>query len=320
VSYRDRWFWVPVPRGIANVRYAPARVVFTGDGPGSDGVVGWFPLGPRDPFVPWWGRRPSFSAPGATFVNQRFVTVVNRDAFVGGRFVDREMVRDQRVIRQAMAAPVLHGPLPFLPVAASVRFAPRGDGGPAMRPPRTFEGRAVVTRLAPPPAPPTFQSKMGLIKESGGRPVSRVSAEKLAGDGPRPRPVVNSRPAVPEGGKVLLTPKREQVETRKVRPGTVPEGRTMSKVDREPPPPGQGTRPGPDGGPPVKVDKPVDRGQPERHEAQPRPDVRPSARPEVKPEVKPEIRPDTRPVQRNVERPGEQIQPERRERLVKPEL
>jgi hypothetical protein len=171
---------------------------------------------------------------------------------------------------------------------------------------------------------------MGLIKESGGRPVSRVNAEKLAVDSPRPRPVVNSRPAVPEGGKVLLTPKRELVETRKVRPGTVPEGRTMSKV--EPPPAGPVGRPNPDGAPPVKVEKPVDRGQLERHEAQPRSDVRPPARPEFKPEarpevkpearpdIKPEVRTDPRPVQRNVERPGEQIQPERRERLVKPEF
>jgi hypothetical protein len=68
VTYRDRWFWVPVPRSVRSVRYAPARVVFSGGGPGwsegagGGGFVGWFPIGPRDVFVPWWGRRPQARA------------------------------------------------------------------------------------------------------------------------------------------------------------------------------------------------------------------------------------------------------------------
>jgi hypothetical protein len=206
----------------------------------------------------------------------------------------------------------------------------------------------VVTRLAPPPAPPAFQTKLGLIKESGGRPVSRVSAEQLAAQGQRQRPVVNVRPAVPEGGKVLLAPKREMVETRPVRPVTVPQGRTLStgpkpftgapagrtdreplpgpsafprpdggpaingqekQLDRRPPEPGK-TLPRPDGGPATRVDRPADRVQPEKRDVQPRPEVKPEARPETKPE------PRTAP--RNVDRPVEQGQPERR--LVRPEI
>src|SRR5205807_6042776 len=41
------WVWVPGPR-VARPVYAPALVVFVGTG----GGVGWFPLGPRELYVP----------------------------------------------------------------------------------------------------------------------------------------------------------------------------------------------------------------------------------------------------------------------------
>src|SRR5271166_150153 len=54
VSVEGRWGWVAGPVAVQAV-YAPALVVFIGGGPGAGGFggnVGWFPLGPREVYVP----------------------------------------------------------------------------------------------------------------------------------------------------------------------------------------------------------------------------------------------------------------------------
>src|ERR1035437_8032047 len=52
LSIRGRWGWVPGPMEVRPV-YAPALVVFVGGGGGGfGGNVGWFPLGPREVYVP----------------------------------------------------------------------------------------------------------------------------------------------------------------------------------------------------------------------------------------------------------------------------
>ncbi len=52
VSVGGRWGWIAGPVAVQPV-YAPALVVFIGGGPGGwGGNVGWFPLGPREVYVP----------------------------------------------------------------------------------------------------------------------------------------------------------------------------------------------------------------------------------------------------------------------------
>ena len=52
VSVGGRWGWIAGPPAVRAV-YAPALVVFVGGGPGGfGGNVGWFPLGPREVYVP----------------------------------------------------------------------------------------------------------------------------------------------------------------------------------------------------------------------------------------------------------------------------
>src|ERR1017187_2781104 len=52
VTVGGRWGWVAGPVEVQAV-YAPALVVFIGGGPGGfGGNVGWFPLGPREVYVP----------------------------------------------------------------------------------------------------------------------------------------------------------------------------------------------------------------------------------------------------------------------------
>ena len=48
----SRWGWVPGPVVTVRPVYAPALVAFVG-GPSADVQV-WFPLGPRDPYLPWY--------------------------------------------------------------------------------------------------------------------------------------------------------------------------------------------------------------------------------------------------------------------------
>ncbi|HEX7579963.1 MAG TPA: DUF6600 domain-containing protein, partial [Thermoanaerobaculia bacterium] len=265
ITSHDRWFWVPVPRTVAIVRYAPARVVFTGSGPGPN--VGWFPIGPRDPFSPWWGSRArvNVNLTNATYANRAHITVVNRETFIGGGEVRRGFVKDAAVLRQVAAAPVLRGPIPILPTTASVRVSAGQGSATVIRPPR-IESRVVVTRVAPPQAPPPFQAKLSLIRESGGMPVARVTADKLSTDSRGAKPVVPVR-AVPEPGKIVLTPKREGVEVRPIRPVTAPPGRVLSTPEQKPPvqkPPDQ---------------KPVALPPVERHEVRPAPEQKPVERP-----------------------------------------
>ena len=188
VTSSSRWYWVPVSPRAAYARYSPALVAFVGGGPGwsasfsigGGGYMGWFPLGPRDPFVPWWGSRARAygNVANATYVNRNYVTVVNQNTFVSGGNIARSYVRDPSVVRQIVAAPVIRGALPVMPVAGALRVS--GITATAARPPAPVNSRAVVTRLAPPPAPPTFQSKVASIREQRGAPVTAAAAAQLS--------------------------------------------------------------------------------------------------------------------------------------------
>ncbi len=48
--FGPRWGWIPGPRVVRPV-YSPALVAFVS---GGVGVTAWFPLGPREPYVPWY--------------------------------------------------------------------------------------------------------------------------------------------------------------------------------------------------------------------------------------------------------------------------
>ncbi len=101
------WAWVPGPV-MARPVYAPALVAFVG-GPGLGvgigvGAQAWFPLGPREPFVPWYHYGPTYirrvnvvnvtNVTNIHYVNREVaVTAVSGDAFRSGQPVSRAMVR-----------------------------------------------------------------------------------------------------------------------------------------------------------------------------------------------------------------------------------
>jgi hypothetical protein len=192
------WYWVPVARTVRVAAYSPALVAFVG---GSGGYVGWFPLAPRDPYYPWWRPAPLGGA-SVTYVNRSYVTVVNQTVFVSGGLVAGGVVRDRTVVRTIEAAPVLRGPVPVVPTRASLRMTTREVS--AARPPATAS-RSVVTRVAPPPAPPRFDAKVAVIREKNGAPVSPSDAARLVSTS-EARTSSRARPAS-AGGSPALAPK-----------------------------------------------------------------------------------------------------------------
>lgn len=189
VRYHERWGWVPGPVNVRPV-WSPALVVFAGGGGG--GLSMWFPLGPGEPYRPWYRCSPRYidqvnitnirEAPrvhversyvnivnvtnvtNITYVNKTYVTAVPRDDFASGRRVRDVAVRvDPRQMQQvhALAQPqVAPPPRPIIshPVAHPV---PVSIQRPVLI---NQQGKQIVARpgaapVAPPvrPAPPVRQ-------------------------------------------------------------------------------------------------------------------------------------------------------------------
>jgi hypothetical protein len=123
------WAWVPGPVVMRPV-YAPALVAFVG-GPGFGvgigvGVQAWFPLGPREPFTPWYHYGPTYirqvnvvnvtninvtniNVTNIRYVNRELaVTAVSGETFRGGQPVARGLVHvapEQMARAQVIAHP-----------------------------------------------------------------------------------------------------------------------------------------------------------------------------------------------------------------------
>ena len=163
---RGRWGWIPGTR-LARPVYAPALVAYV-DGAGwsaslsfgSNGGVGWVPLGPNEVFVPAYHASADyrrsvnsgsvnvtridvnrFDPSTAHFVNRNVpgaVTAVPRDAFTESRPVGRAAVRvplNDLTTAHTTAAPVAAG----RPLAAPPRGSPNrarpDNAGTIRRPP-----------------------------------------------------------------------------------------------------------------------------------------------------------------------------------------
>ena len=213
------WGWVPCRPaavvGVAYVRpvYAPALVAWVGGphfavgvGVGGGVGVGWFPLGPREVYVPSYRVSRTYvnnvnvsnttvnttvvnnyynntvvnknvNVTNVNYVNQRVpgaVTATSSQAFTGGQPVARNIVKvDQRAVATAPVAATA-------PAATPSRQALLGTGGPsAAQPPARFVNRAVVAKTAPPPPPPSFDRQQAAIRQNGGQPVSPAQVHQL---------------------------------------------------------------------------------------------------------------------------------------------
>ncbi|HWK75058.1 MAG TPA: DUF6600 domain-containing protein [Povalibacter sp.] len=202
---RSSWYWVPGPI-YARPVYAPALVAWTGT-PGFSvslsfgSGIGWFPLGPREAFMPAYRYSPryirSINVWHTTVINNtyvyngrgrhtylygrdpRAVTVVDRGQFVGGRRIDghwrRTDARDLRRWEHDARPPAI------APDRDSV-LASRVVGRPPLG--RVLRDRAQrdeadsrtrsVARSTPTSRVP-FDVERRAIEANGGRPVSRAA-------------------------------------------------------------------------------------------------------------------------------------------------
>jgi len=243
------WGWVPcAPRpvavvGVAYVRpvYAPALVAWVGGphfavgvGIGGGGFaagvsVGWFPLGPREVFVPSYHVSRAYvnnvnvsnTTVNTTVVNNYYnTTIVNKNvnvtnvryvnqgvpgavsattpqAFTSAQSVSRNsVVVNQREVASAPVAATT-------PPVAPARQAVLGSGATAtVRPPAALANRAVVAKTAPPPAPVAFAKQQQAIQANGGKPLAMSQVRQIQPETAQARPNVKiappSKPATPQ--------------------------------------------------------------------------------------------------------------------------
>ncbi len=289
-SLGGSWVWVP-GRIVARPVYAPALVVFVG-GSGwapSGGGVAWFPLGPREPYVPPYTvtnvyvRNVNISQVTVTNVRTINVTTyryVNRS--VPGAIVavpNQAFVRAQPVNSAAFVvpgnamerAPIRGTYAPVAPVRESVLG--RAAVGPAPAPPQGVWSRPVVVRRAPPPPPVPFAARQQALDAHPGRPLDPGTLQNLRRESPEPGPRVIMRSPPPgnaQGPQRIQAGPGPQPGAR-VQPGPQPEPRMQG------PQPGPRVQPGPQPGPRVQPGpQPGPRVQPG---PQPGPRVQPGPQP-----------------------------------------
>lgn len=169
--WHGSWCWVPGPRQVRPV-YSPAMVGWVGGGAGGV-AVGWFPLGPREVFVP--GYRVSdryvrtINVTNTTIVNQAYITNVYQSRGTNAHYVNSGIpgavttvpravfTSAQPVNGHRMSAPE-GGPGRLVTTGAPPAIAPARQSVlgstrvAARRPPQAFVNRTVVARTAPPAA------------------------------------------------------------------------------------------------------------------------------------------------------------------------
>jgi hypothetical protein len=234
INYGGVWGWVPVPPrpvavGVVYVRpvYAPALVAWVGGphfgigvavgGGAAAGVnVGWFPLGPREVYVPSYHVSRNYvnnvnvsnTTVNTTVVNNYYnTTVINNTTTVNNTTVNNVTVNNQHYMNQSVpgavtattpraftsAQPVAKNVVEVnqrevaaAPVAAMTppvapnKQAVLGTGAvAAVHPPAALQARAVVAKTPPPPPPVTFAKQQQAIQANGGRPIGISQARQL---------------------------------------------------------------------------------------------------------------------------------------------
>jgi hypothetical protein len=234
VSVGGRWGWVAGPVAVQAV-YAPALVVFIGGGPGGfGGNVGWFPLGPREVYVPSYHVSEAYvtrvnisnttvnvtqvtnvyhttiinnttNITNVTYVNrtvQGAVVVVPQHAFTSAQPVAQARVT---VSAQQIASAPVSGRVAVAPTRESVLGAKAATAGHVTAPPAAVASRQVVAKKTPPPPPVPFAKQQQALAAHPGQPLARNEAQSLrpantAAAHPMVRVAPVGKPATPTTG------------------------------------------------------------------------------------------------------------------------
>ena len=249
------WAWVP---GTVVVRpvYAPALVAFVG---GSNwhvslslggGGVAWFPLGPREVYVPAYRASSTYvrnvnvtnvrvtninvtnyNLTNVNYVNRSVpgaVTAVPQEAFVKAQPVAKAAVAvPERVIA---AAPVSGMTAAVAPRTESVLARPVAAARPVAQPPAAVVNRVVVARTTPPPAPVPFAARQQALAANPGRPLDPATLANLH----------HNVPAAPLPVKLATVPSHQTGAAPNLRPtqAGAPTARPVNGKVMNPPKPG----------------------------------------------------------------------------------
>jgi hypothetical protein len=332
-SVGGRWGWISGPREERAV-YAPALVVFVGGGGGFGGNVGWFPLGPREVFVPSYHvsreyvnrvnisnttvntttvtnvynttviNRTTTNVTNVTYVNrnvQGAVTAVPQRAFASAQPVARAAVKMDA--REIASAPVVHR-VAVNPTRESVLGAKAASANHVTAPPAAVMNRQVIARKTPPPPPPPFAKQQQAMAAHPGQPLPKrelASLRPAAEAHPMVKVAPPGKPATPTTGHP-----NNQPANNGGRPGQPAAAAPANRPGQ--PPPGQpanqpANRPG---NQPAPNERPGAANQPNNRPPENRP---PAAQPNNRP---PEAnQPNNRPGQ-PANRPPEAAQPSNR--------
>src|SRR6202045_543318 len=299
ISSRGDWCWVPGPIAIEPV-YAPALVAFiggsnfglsisVGGGGGDRGNVGWFPLGPREVYVPGYNSSRGYvdrvnvsntnvSTTTITNVYNNQVTNINnttvnntnsnntnikyvnktvpggviavpRTAFVGSQTVAKSAVA---VNAQQIAAAPVSSRAVVAPIKSRVLGSSASSANHVAQPPAATANRTVVAKATPPPPPIPFAKQQQALAVHPGQPLAQHEVQTL-----RTTTVASTQPLVKQAppGKAATPstnrPVVQPVAVRQAEPTNVPANKPANM-----PPASGGANTSVNSNQPVRADRP----------------------------------------------------------------
>ena len=305
VSIGGRWGWVAGPAAVRPV-YAPALVVFIGGGPGGfGGNVGWFPLGPREVYVPSYHVSEAYvnrvnisnttvnvtqvtnvynttivhntvNITNVTYVNrnvQGAVTAVPQRAFASAQPVGRVAVA---MNSRDIASASVSTRVAVVPTRESVLGAKASSADHVAAPPAAVASRQVVAKRMPPPPPVPFMKQQQALAAHPGQPLARSEVQSLRPANPAAaQPMVRQAPAGRPATPAMGHPVNQTANRPENQPA--PNGRPTAEPNR-PTPAQPNNRPAP-GAPAYRPPTTPNQPAPNRVPAPPQPNNRPTPTP-----------------------------------------
>lgn len=349
VNAGGRWGWIAGPPSEEPV-YAPALVVFVGGGAALGGNIGWFPLGPREVYVPSYPVSRGYvdrvnissttvnttvinnvynttiinkttNVTNVTYVNRGVpgaVTAVPQRAFAGAQPVARAAVKMDA--REIASAPISRR-VAVNPTREAVLGARASTAGHVTAPSAAVMNRQVVAKRTPPPPPVSFAKQQQAMAAHPGQPLPKremASLRPAAEAHPAVRVAPPGKPAQPTTGHPNTASRPGQPNNNAARPGqpapAAPANRPENQPNERPGATNQPNRP-----PTAQPNNRPEPNQPaNRSEAnRPEPNHPPTAQPNNRPEPsRPPAAEPNRPEPNN--RPPESNRPESRPPAAEP--
>jgi len=295
------WGWIAGPPAVPAV-YAPALVVFIGGGPGGwGGNVGWFPLGPREVYVPPYpvsrGYMTQVNVSNTTVnvvnvTNIYNTTIINKSTTITNvTYANRNVQGAVMVVPQrtfASAQPVAHAAVAVnaqqlasapisargaavVPTREAVLGAKASSAGHVTTPPAAVMNRQVIAKKTPPPPPVPFAKQQQALAAHPGQPLAKQEVQTLRPTGAAaPRPMVKQAPPGKPATATVVHPGNQPANA--ARPGQ-PAAPAASQPNR-PAAPAEANRPV--GSQPNRPAAPPQNNRPEASPETNRPQTQPS--------------------------------------------